>query len=224
MGKRQVDYKGRMNRKSNQKAKMIATLFTAATIVSSPITLHYDDLGRGLIVGNSQVDAATISLLGNSTLDASYVNGKLVIKLVGTQIANIGLLQHYYPYFKLPDELKSLLSNPNVKANTKIDYSIPYLGVLGASLSDNGTVTGNNLIVDPMAGTIGANVTHGLGVSVAGSTTFTLTIDLAALGVAALPSGVGDGRLDFYAMAGDNFIDVDLLNNSGARTFIEAPE
>lgn len=191
--------------KNKQKAKVLATLFTAATIVASPITINYDGFDRSFSLSGTQAEAASISLLGNTTLQPTYANGKLIIQLQGTQIANIGLLQNYHPYFKLPDELKTLLSNPAIKANSSIAYDIPYLGAFGLQLSNDGTVTGNALLVDAANGTIGANIPNGLGLSLAGLTTFTLTIDLAALGVVALPAGIGDDRLDFTGRVGDDF-------------------
>ncbi|HHQ1131691.1 TPA: Lmo1799 family Asp-Ala repeat surface protein, partial [Listeria monocytogenes] len=119
-------------------------------------------------------------------------------------------------------ELSSILSNPNIRANTKIDYKIAYLGIGGIGLFNQGTVNGSNssnFFIDSSRNAVGAKVNHLLGVGVGSISTFTLTIDLLALGVTALPSA-NDGKLDFAARTGDGLLDVDLLNSNAARGFI----
>ncbi|WP_390176045.1 Lmo1799 family Asp-Ala repeat surface protein, partial [Paenilisteria newyorkensis] len=219
MGKQQVDYKRRMNSKHNQKAKVLATLFTAATIVAAPVSINYSALDRGLELNGVSVDAASVSLLNSANLNASYSGGKLILTITGNQLVNIAIGKHYHPYFKLADELKPLLSHPSIRANTRIDYDIPYLQ--GFSTKHNtGTVTGSALKLNPTGGTVGADISNGLRLSVGGQSVFTLTIDLAAIGTLALPAGLGDNDLDFFARVGDGLLDIDLLGTNSASAFI----
>ncbi|WP_112153823.1 Lmo1799 family Asp-Ala repeat surface protein, partial [Listeria fleischmannii] len=215
--KSKVNYKKRLNDDRAKKAKLIAALVTTTTMMVSPVSLNFDGLNSSIQLGDIKADAATIDLLGNSNLNPVYANGKLTLTLTGTQLAGIGLVSNYYTYFQLPPELSSLLSNPNIRANTTLAYSIPILqvGPIGVP-PHTGTVTGNNLLIDTSRNAIGAQISHGLAsVGVAATNTFTLTIDLAALGVTALPTSP-DGQLEFAARSGDNFLDVDLLTSGAA--------
>ncbi|EIM2021216.1 peptidoglycan-binding protein, partial [Listeria monocytogenes] len=222
MKKQRVDYKRRLDQKRAQKAKLIAALITTTTMMVAPVTVNYDSFNHQFALSGIQADAATVDLLGNSNLNTQYSNGKLVITLSGNQLVSASAISTYYPYFELPSELSSILSNPNIRANTKIDYKIAYLGIGGIGLFNQGTVNGSNssnFFIDTNRNAIGAKVNHLLGVGVGSVSTFTLTIDLLALGVTALPSA-NDGKLDFAARTGDGLLDVDLLNSNAARGFI----
>ncbi|WP_414085454.1 Lmo1799 family Asp-Ala repeat surface protein, partial [Listeria seeligeri] len=218
MKKQRVDYKKRLDQKRAQKAKLIAALITTTTMMVAPVTVNYDSFNHQFALSGIQADAATIDLLGNSSLNTQYANGKLVITLSGNQLVSASAASTYYPYFELPSELSSILSNPNIRANTKIDYKIAYLGIGNIGLFNQGTVNGSNsnFFIDPSRNAVGARVNHLLGVGVSSISTFTLTIDLLALGVTALPSA-DDGKLDFAARTGDGLLDVDLLNSNAAK-------
>lgn len=156
MKKQRVDYKRKLDQKRAQKAKLIAALITT-TMMVAPVTVNYDSFNHKFALSGIQADAATIDLLGNSSLNTQYANGKLVITLSGNQLVSASAVSTYYPYFELPSELTSILSNPNIKANTKIDYKIAYLGIGNIGLFNQGTVNGssNNFFIDTSRNAIG---------------------------------------------------------------------
>ncbi|MCM3225621.1 Ig-like domain-containing protein [Terribacillus saccharophilus] len=219
MSKRKnYDHKKNMQRKNKLRvAKRSSALLAAAAIVVTPYV--YDSEQKTL--SKYTAEAADIAVIGNQTLSANYSGGILTLTLRGNQLANIGAISNYSPNFQLPEELSSLLQNPNIRSQTTINYSIPYVGVGGvANLTHTGSVTGSNLTVNTTTNSFGANIRHTLGIAVSSPTTFTARINLANLGITQLPTA-SDGRLDFRAIAADSLIaNVDLLNRRGAATSI----
>ncbi|EUJ43291.1 DUF5011 domain-containing protein [Listeria riparia] len=201
----------------NGKVKVVATLATASVLVMAPVTAQLEGGAPSIQTGNTKVSAATINVLQDSKLASVYENGKLKLTLTGKQLAQVGLISTYYTYFALPDELANLLDNPNVRANTTLAYDIPTLAIGPIGLPSNkGTLTGNQLKVDQTHQAIGGNISHGLAsIGLGATNTYTLTIDLANLGVSTLPSS-DDGTLDFAAMSSDRDLDLNLLGNPDA--------
>ncbi|MBC6135939.1 DUF5011 domain-containing protein [Listeria booriae] len=201
----------------NGKMKVVATLATAGVLVVAPVTAQLEGGIPSIQAGSAKVSAATINVLKDSKLAPVYENGKLKLTLTGQQLAQIGLISTYYTYFALPDELASLLNNPNIRANTTLDYDIPTLAIGPIGLPSNkGTLTGDQLKVDQEHQAIGGNISHGLAsIGIGATNTYTLTINLANLGVSALPPS-NDGTLEFAAMSSDQVLDINLLGNPEA--------
>ncbi|MBC1290851.1 DUF5011 domain-containing protein [Listeria booriae] len=201
----------------NGKMKVVATLATAGVLVVAPVTAQLEGGIPSIQAGSAKVSAATINVLKDSKLAPVYENGKLKLTLTGQQLAQVGLISTYYTYFALPDELASLLNNPNIRANTTLDYDIPTLAIGPIGLPSNkGTLTGDQLKVDQEHQAIGGNISHGLAsIGIGATNTYTLTINLANLGVSALPPS-NDGTLEFAAMSSDRVLDINLLGNPEA--------
>ncbi|MBC1504498.1 DUF5011 domain-containing protein [Listeria booriae] len=201
----------------NGKMKVVATLATAGVLVVAPVTAQLEGGIPSIQAGSAKVSAATINVLKDSKLAPVYENGKLKLTLTGQQLAQVGLISTYYTYFALPDELASLLNNPNIRANTTLDYDIPTLAIGPIGLPSNkGTLTGDQLKVDQEHQVIGGNISHGLAsIGIGATNTYTLTINLANLGVSALPPS-SDGTLEFAAMSSDRVLDINLLGNPEA--------
>lgn len=201
----------------NGKTKVVATLATAGVLVLAPVTAQLEGNAPSIQAGDAQASAATIDVLKDSKLEPVYENGKLKLTLTGKQLAHVGLIANYYTYFALPPELAQLLDNPNVRANTTLSYDIPVLSIGSIGVPSNqGSVTGDELTLDKEHQAIGAKIHHGLAsVGVGATNTYTLTIDLANLGISSLPSSE-DGQLNFAAMSSDEDIDLNLLGNQNA--------
>lgn len=201
----------------NGKTKVVATLATAGVLVLAPVTAQLEGSTPSIQAGDAQASAATIDVLKDSKLDPVYENGKLKLTLTGKQLAHIGLIANYYTYFALPPELAHLLDNPDVRANTTLSYDIPVLSVGSIGVPSNqGSVTGEALTLDKEHQAIGAKIHHGLAsVGIGATNTYTLTIDLANLGLSSLPSSE-DSQLEFAAMSSDEDIDLNLLGNQHA--------
>ncbi|MFP7492860.1 Ig-like domain-containing protein [Terribacillus saccharophilus] len=218
MSKRKdYDHKKNMQRKNKMRmAKRSSALIAAAAIVVTPYV--YDSEQKTL--SKYTAEAADIAVLGNQSLRASYSGGVLTLTLRGNQLANVGVLNNYSPNFQLPEELSSLLQNPNIRSQTSISYSIPYAGIGGIALNNTGTVSGSRLTFNTATNSFGTNIQHTLGIAVSSPTTFTARINLANLGITELPTAP-DGRLDFRAVATDTLLaNVDLLNSRGGSASI----
>ncbi|MFP7170255.1 Ig-like domain-containing protein [Terribacillus sp. 7520-G] len=215
--RRNYDHKKNMQRKNKLRmAKRSSALLAATAIMVTPYV--YDSEQKTL--SKYTAEAANIAVLGNQTLSASYEGGILTLRIRGNQLANIGALSTYSPNFQLPEELASILQNPNIRNQTTISYSIPYAGIGGIALNNTGSVTGDRISVNTTTNSIGTSIRHTLGLSVSSPTTFTARINLANLGITKLPNAP-DGTLDFRAVATDSLITtIDLLNSRGALASI----
>ncbi|WP_240310304.1 MULTISPECIES: immunoglobulin-like domain-containing protein [Listeria] len=200
-----------------KKVQFVTALATAGVFVLAPVSTNFENAVPTIQTGDQKASAATIDLLKDAHLQPTYQNGKLQLTLTGQQLANIGLISEYYTYFTLPTELTSLLDSPEVRANTTLSYSIPILSIGPIGLPPHqGTVTGDQLIIDKEHQSIGAKINHGLAsVGIAATNNFTLTIDLASLGISQLPSSP-DSQLEFAALSSDTLLNLNLLGNPNA--------
>ncbi|MBA3927224.1 hypothetical protein [Listeria rustica] len=159
----------------------------------------------GVSIFSTDTKAASVSLLKNSTLTSTYDNSELNLILTGETPLEISLLQSQYVAFKVDDQLKPLLANPQVASSFKIYYNVPTL--LGNKF---GTLT--NLSVDANTGVVSARLPLNLLTIAAGRTaTYQLSGDIT------IPAG----SYGFKAVTADGLINLPLLGASGAVSTLD---
>src|SRR5699024_1314107 len=148
-------------------------------------------------------------------LNASHNNGQLELKLDGSSALDLNI-GSTYPTFQLPPQFLALMEDPNFRNAVKIDYDLP--GTLLISPRRTGTISGDNLNIDPNTGVIYGVAPNLVSLGILSNINYTLTIDLNQLtegGI--LPESDQPGRheYNFKSAVGSGIIDIGLLASNG---------
>lgn len=198
--------------------QFLLMLVFVTILVLTPLIIPLTPLGNGQLVplvDYQRASAVTnVGILESQVLNGSYNSstGNLSLIITGNPLLSLGVLNTQTFVYQLPQELKFILDDPRFKQYASIDFAESWL--LG-STSD--TIAGSSLMLNSTDGTVTGVRNAALNISLGATVTVTLTIQLSALGVAALPPSP-NGKLVFYGLAaGDALIDLNVLVSEGSK-------
>ncbi|WP_211654812.1 Ig-like domain-containing protein [Planococcus alpniumensis] len=203
----------------NGRSKLFSVALMAGVLAMSPLSAELSTGKNGISLQQNSAQAAglaDISLLEDQGLRADYnsTTGVLTLDIDGEVLLNVGALNEQYYNFQLPEAFQEILALPNFQDAAQIEYEQRLL--LGLIPVNSGTISGDDLDVDPSTGLITGTSFEALNLSVASTLSAELVIDLNALGED-LP--VSDsGELEFFGAATSSpLVDVFVLTDEGAQ-------
>ncbi|ALS76467.1 hypothetical protein AUC31_15215 [Planococcus rifietoensis] len=203
----------------NGSSKLFSVALMAGVLAVSPLSAELSTGKNGISLQQNSAQAAglaDIALLEDQGLRADYnsTTGVLTLDIDGEVLLNVGALNEQYYNFQLPEAFQEILALPNFQDAAQIEYEQRLL--LGLIPVNSGTISGDDLEVDPSTGLVSGSSFEALNVSVASTLSAELVIDLNALGED-LP--VSDsGELEFFgAVTSSPLVDVFVLTDEGAQ-------
>ncbi len=165
------------------------------------------------------VNATVISnqkLTGSpSKLDSK--SKKITLNYSADATLNLDVLGDLKVVFKMPEEFKDLLKDPNFKKSLTASYNAPGLTVLGIPLLESkGTFAANEIHVDTATNSVYMNYKDLLSIAVLSPTAFNFQLEIA---LDKLPCAA-DNEYTFNAYTSNAFIDVAVLESQAASLHV----
>lgn len=136
--------------------------------------------------GTETVNAASVDLLEDTNLNVQHTNtGDLVLTTTGTNVAEISIGNKYNVSYAFPPEFSELLNNPRLRENMVLNAEMPSLGFANIVIPVHKTILGSEMTIEDNV--VNVPVDRLASVSMGSTSTFSLTIDLDALGYNHLP-------------------------------------
>ncbi|MDF2903786.1 MAG: hypothetical protein K0S25_1424 [Bacillus sp. (in: firmicutes)] len=176
--------------------------------------------GTGGQAGTSGLVNATVisnqKLTGSpSKLDSK--SKKITLNYSADATLNLDVLGDLKVVFKMPEEFKDLLNDPNFKKSLTASFNAPGLTVLGIPvLESKGTFSAKEIHVDTATNSVYINYKDLLSVAVLSPTAFNFKLEIA---LDKLPCAA-DNEYTFNAYTSNAFIDISVLESQAASLHV----
>ncbi|WP_174732613.1 hypothetical protein [Mesobacillus harenae] len=220
------------SKKTVKKSKVFfrtSSLAALTALVILPISTSAETTSLTTETTSSTETSQTLALAGVSLFSSETITAtpdkveastkSLTLNYSGTAPVNIDLLNNAYIVYKLPEEFKPMLGEPDFKNNLTASYDVPIIDLLNLGARDKGDFGADDIQIDSASNSVYMSYNNLLSLSLLsdGAYNFSLTINFDS------PPVSYDGVYTFQAFSTDAVVNQNLIPDTAGTVEVTVP-